>query len=547
MDWIKPNCVFVEVTFTRTTASGTQSYTQYMPRHPSDFSKEELKSRGSVFSKEYMESIGQGHMYVEVEDMNSSKTQSGDSSKRDSLKSSPTHLGVDSSQHVTNASGSRLHDTLPMEPEDDLALPSSKGKQPEPGPLLAGASEDSNIDHTTLARPRLDNELSASPSIETITAQGFNSATLYSEGPGRVASLGSHHVPVAQHSNIGNFLSATSSVPGHQQMGQPSKYCAASNTGAPLQRAVPLHQGDFNMEMVNRRTVGHQTLARIQERDFLPMWAASSDSQLQSAGPSNAPVGPSAMAPVPDHLLVNPDEKMRMGFSPNYMGNVFLEKNKSADIPANQNCSLFILGLPPRVTHHQILSAIHGIGRVYQTHINPPEPEKGNLTAACKIIFFDRASAERFYDRYQPTGFRVPDETHYEGHVVWNRVRTAAQNHSDGLSRVLWISGPPQIVNGHNLTRYFGTKISFDVDMVIEHGGNLERAVVEYRFGSYRCQAETAKMSINTELTGAGVRVWFGEDPCAAAESGESVYQHPQNAHQQTQSLHQQGFYPPRA
>ena len=34
------------------------------------------------------------------------------------------------------------------------------------------------------------------------------------------------------------------------------------------------------------------------------------------------------------------------GFSPNYRGNINLASNRSANIPEDQNCSVFIQGLP---------------------------------------------------------------------------------------------------------------------------------------------------------------------------------------------------------
>jgi hypothetical protein len=81
------------------------------------------------------------------------------------------------------------------------------------------------------------------------------------------------------------------------------------------------------------------------------------------------------------------------GFSPNYRGDPDLARNQSAAIPAEANCSLFIVGLAPDLTPHELLSGIRNISRVYATHINPPAPERGHVFSAAKLVFFERAGA----------------------------------------------------------------------------------------------------------------------------------------------------------
>lgn len=84
---------------------------------------------------------------------------------------------------------------------------------------------------------------------------------------------------------------------------------------------------------------------------------------------------------------------MIKGFSPNYKGNPDLDRNRSATIPEDMNCSLFLVGLPADVTTHELLAGVRNVGRVYATHINPPEPEKGHEQSAAKIVFFERSAA----------------------------------------------------------------------------------------------------------------------------------------------------------
>jgi hypothetical protein len=217
-----------------------------------------------------------------------------------------------------------------------------------------------------------------------------------------------------------------------------------------------------------------------------------------------------AMRPPPNDTY----QRMLAGFSPNYLGNINLARNRSADIPASENCSLFIMGLPPTLTFTQLLATVRDTGRVYATHVNSPEPDKGHLTCAAKLIFFERRAAERFYDRHLQGGLRIPGHPGYVARVVWNRIKTAAPAQPRHYTRVLMVAGPATIANPAFLTAYFRSKLDFDVDEVFDRGAMGDRRLVEYRFGSFRCQAEAAKMSVTREMGDLGVQVWFGPDPC---------------------------------
>jgi hypothetical protein len=218
------------------------------------------------------------------------------------------------------------------------------------------------------------------------------------------------------------------------------------------------------------------------------------------------------LSPPASAKYIDAYHRMTAGFSPNYRGNIHVAKNRSADIPPNQNCALFVVGLPPTTTVTQLLTTIRDIGRVYATHINAPEPDKGHPTCAAKIIFFERRAAETFQARFAG-GLQITGYPEYTARAVWNRVRSAEPVSPRWHTRVLLISGPRAFVNPQSLTAYFQSKLDFDVDEIIEHG-NANWHVVEYRFGSYRCQAEVAKMALLREMAGQGVQVRFGRDPC---------------------------------
>ncbi|KAK7721280.1 hypothetical protein SLS64_001576 [Diaporthe eres] len=207
--------------------------------------------------------------------------------------------------------------------------------------------------------------------------------------------------------------------------------------------------------------------------------------------------------------------KVSLGFSPDYHGDPYLLRNQSANIPDHLNCSLFLVNLPSSLTTHRLIAAIHAMGptgRIYATHINAPEPDRKHFGCAAKVIFFELAAARAFYKACEERGFNVDG---YAVRVMWNRIKTAQQEHAKSTTRVLLIGGRPDFVNPITLTEYFCTKLQFQIDSIITHSDGLQGdrdAVVEYRFGSFRCQAEAAKMALVREHP--EVRCFFHSDPC---------------------------------
>jgi hypothetical protein len=82
------------------------------------------------------------------------------------------------------------------------------------------------------------------------------------------------------------------------------------------------------------------------------------------------------------------------------------------------------------------------------------------------------------------------------------------------ITRVLLVSGPPLIVNEPFLARYLESSINFDVDEIIEYGGDWGRVVVEFRFVS--CSQSLAAIGVlnSEELKDVGVQICYGKDPC---------------------------------
>ncbi|EOO00982.1 hypothetical protein UCRPA7_3604 [Phaeoacremonium minimum UCRPA7] len=204
---------------------------------------------------------------------------------------------------------------------------------------------------------------------------------------------------------------------------------------------------------------------------------------------------------------------MLNGFSKDYKGKN-TPRNMSANIPNSENCSVFIVGLPPVLTTNRLLTHVRDVGRIYATVINAPDPSKEHYCSAAKIVFFEKSAAMKFFQKCEFDGFCIDG---YKARVVWNRVKSAEQPGSKTRTRVLQIVGPSHFVNSASLTTYFHLKLEFQVDEILMIAQKADTNIIEYRFGSYRCQAEAAKMALEREW-GDSVKVYFGRDPCDVVE-----------------------------
>ncbi|KAK0715914.1 hypothetical protein B0H67DRAFT_666353 [Lasiosphaeris hirsuta] len=220
-------------------------------------------------------------------------------------------------------------------------------------------------------------------------------------------------------------------------------------------------------------------------------------------------------APLPQTRVQALDNVLK-GFSPNYRGNNNLEQNRSADIPEAENCALWIIGLPPHMTTRNLLASIRGCGRVYATSISPPDPSKQITSSAVKVVFFDRASTERFMGRY---GGFFP----IAGHEGWNtrgiritpnRIRVREYAGPREHSRVLHVFGDAAVVNLAFLRDFFSSRFDYQEDNFEELGID-ERgwATVECAFGSFRAQSLIARDALARELS--NIQARFAPDPCA--------------------------------
>ncbi|KAI0913404.1 hypothetical protein F4823DRAFT_630706 [Ustulina deusta] len=209
------------------------------------------------------------------------------------------------------------------------------------------------------------------------------------------------------------------------------------------------------------------------------------------------------------------------GVSPNYQGDPYLRANQPANIPDELNTSVWITNLPPNLNHKMLLGSVRNCGKVYASVVNGPE--HGHITAASKLVFFDVAGAQNLLRQYHIGKFIVDG---YMPRVRYNRIKTEARSPSPA-SRVLHIEGPSCIVNQSCLAYLFRADgIVWQDEVVIVLSSNEVLTRLEWRFGSYRCQAESARLLIDRvkrqqhpasweHQLWQRVTVHFGVDPCA--------------------------------
>ncbi|KAK0620261.1 hypothetical protein B0T14DRAFT_567026 [Immersiella caudata] len=102
--------------------------------------------------------------------------------------------------------------------------------------------------------------------------------------------------------------------------------------------------------------------------------------------------------------------------------------------------------------------------------------------------------------------------------VTRNRTRVPAATKGTDVTRVTIIEGPRGIVDGEALGFFFRANFEFQLDgPVLTRWENKTARSLEWRFGSYRAQAQAALVYTREHLhIFGGTRVLFGQDPCAS-------------------------------
>ncbi|UNI19271.1 hypothetical protein JDV02_005465 [Purpureocillium takamizusanense] len=207
-------------------------------------------------------------------------------------------------------------------------------------------------------------------------------------------------------------------------------------------------------------------------------------------------------------------------FSVRYKG-MHTTKNASNDtLPDRLNCSIWITNLPQDITYAELLESVGSRGRIFCSFINSPDGVKFH-TAAAKVVFFKPGPAQRLRDEAAHPGFYV------RGHrtrITLNRIKSSEVPVAGRNCRVLIITGRDDFVNEQTLREWFDRRIVWQGDGVIELIHARGRTVLEWRFGSYRNQAEMAKLALEKDRPVGLEHVEFGFDPNEVGADDMSSY-----------------------
>ena len=173
------------------------------------------------------------------------------------------------------------------------------------------------------------------------------------------------------------------------------------------------------------------------------------------------------------------------------------------------NCSVWITNLPEDVSYAELLASVGRRGRIYCTFVNRPDGVKFR-TAAAKVVFFTPAPAQRLCEDAAHPGFFVGN---HRARITRNRIKSREVSVAGRQCRVLIITGSDDFVNEPTLRAWFDRRIVWQEDGVSELMHRPGRRVLEWRFGSYRNQAEMAKLALEKDCPVGLEHVEFGFDP----------------------------------
>ncbi|RYO86851.1 hypothetical protein DL766_005679 [Monosporascus sp. MC13-8B] len=356
-------------------------------------------------------------------------------------------------------------------------------------------------------RPAMPSNLSSSAPVSANPAEPKNSLPYYGydgSSPGGIQeSYRPPQPPHWRHGSDGSLISRDRSSPDSRtiQVPEPSRWDVVFRSIAPISPTAARGVEPSRYAGASDR-IGH---------GYVPM------------GSVHGNTVPQLPARLYELQMIGLQKKLK-GISDGYGGDPFNPANQSADISDEENTALWMTNLPPNCDHKMLLSAVRDCGKIYACVVNPPTDATGgsHMTAAAKLVFFDRAGAENLLRQAHEGRFKVGGCV---PRVRLNRIKSAAREPGPHC-RVLHIEGPPELVNTACLHRFFAGKFTFELEDVATVYRSPQRVRQEWRFGSYRCQAEAARQSIHREkerfdLADAERALWdrvnvhFGVDPCA--------------------------------
>lgn len=259
---------------------------------------------------------------------------------------------------------------------------------------------------------------------------------------------------------------------------------------------------------------GFQPVLRSHNPGFRPM-----DALLPMPSPGQQLVP--AQGPF-SHQLDGSHQAYLPSFSSRYCGK-HVDSNASADhLLPDQNCALWLTNLPPTVTYTQLLGSIRHFGRIWCTYINEPN-NREHVTAAAKVVFFSAQAAAAFLHAAWPSDLRGSMMIQgFPIKVAYNRIKYPEKPCGQGESRVLIVTGHPMFVNEEALSAFFRQRFIYQVDRFQTLIQTTSRAVVEFSFGSYRCQSQMGLMALEKDRPLGFEKVEYGDDPCEVGDTFSS-------------------------
>ncbi|KAK8140251.1 hypothetical protein PG984_000317 [Apiospora sp. TS-2023a] len=215
-----------------------------------------------------------------------------------------------------------------------------------------------------------------------------------------------------------------------------------------------------------------------------------------AAFPPRGPANPTAA--YPPVRAEDPAYDPNFEFSKNYKGSRSSNQNRSHNIDDGINCSVFIRGLPPNCTPDMILYQIRGCGsKIWALSINAPDDRNPNHCAA-KLVFFQRCGVDWLFNHIRTGQFVIEDEygTSYRPNAVINKVKNGPQAPNDIRSRVLVVSGPRELITVTSLDAFFKYDFYFEADCAFTTYDQDGWRVIEFHFGSTRCQSENGYQAL---------------------------------------------------
>jgi len=180
------------------------------------------------------------------------------------------------------------------------------------------------------------------------------------------------------------------------------------------------------------------------------------------------------------------DDNIRPRKKPTYKGDLDLEDEW---LPENQNCKLFVTGVPADATRKEIFDAIKD-GKVTTFSYNQAQYPRFR-TAAFSISFADRDSSDRFFNRANGEGISIRG---FRIKVVRDRTKMRALEEWESLqSRVIRVYGPVGTLSLARIIHVLKKFIKFDLvhgtENTIDGGA---RSIVTIHFESIVGQSRSA-------------------------------------------------------